>query len=153
MLFAHLKRILKLNRLRLRGPNGVRDEFHLAAAMAQNLRTLGRYGVDRDELRQLSAHRCARDRRPAPPRLLQTRLLQPYRPFQPSRRPAGWLRTVGRVVETVHLKGVADAACPNTLSVLRSPFACAPRPEIRRDGPADGCGSEQARAFPLQGSP
>jgi hypothetical protein len=32
MLFAHLKRILKLDRLRLRGPNGARDEFLLAAA-------------------------------------------------------------------------------------------------------------------------
>src|SRR2546428_9009937 len=31
MLFAHLKRILKLDRLRLRGPNGARDELHLAA--------------------------------------------------------------------------------------------------------------------------
>jgi hypothetical protein len=31
MLFAHLKRILKLDRLRLRGPCGARDEFHLAA--------------------------------------------------------------------------------------------------------------------------
>ncbi|MEO5867683.1 MAG: transposase, partial [Sphingomonas sp.] len=31
MLFAHLKRILKLDRLRLRGPNSARDEFHLAA--------------------------------------------------------------------------------------------------------------------------
>ena len=39
MLFAHLKRILKLDRLRLRGPNGARDEFHLAA-IAQNLRKL-----------------------------------------------------------------------------------------------------------------
>jgi len=39
MLFAHLKRILKLDRLRLRRPNGARDEFHLAAA-AQNLRKL-----------------------------------------------------------------------------------------------------------------
>jgi hypothetical protein len=27
MLFAYLKRILKLDRLRLRGPNGARDEF------------------------------------------------------------------------------------------------------------------------------
>ena len=36
MLFAYLKRILKLDRLRLRGPNGARDEFHLAAT-AQNL--------------------------------------------------------------------------------------------------------------------
>jgi transposase len=41
MLFAHLKRILRLGRLRLRGPNGARDEFHLAAA-AQNLRKLAR---------------------------------------------------------------------------------------------------------------
>src|SRR5437764_1885750 len=39
MLFAHLKRILKLDRLRLRGPNGAHDEFHLAAT-AQNLRKL-----------------------------------------------------------------------------------------------------------------
>ena len=39
MLFAHLKRILKLDRLRLRGPNGARDEFHLAATV-QNLRKL-----------------------------------------------------------------------------------------------------------------
>jgi hypothetical protein len=39
MLFAHLKRILKLDRLRLRGPRGARDEFHLAAT-AQNLRKL-----------------------------------------------------------------------------------------------------------------
>ena len=41
MLFAHLKRILKLDRLRLRGPNGARDEFHLAAT-AQNLRKLAK---------------------------------------------------------------------------------------------------------------
>ena len=41
MLFAHLKRILRLNRLRLRGPNGVQDEF-LLAATAQNLRRLAK---------------------------------------------------------------------------------------------------------------
>jgi transposase len=39
MLFAHLKRILKLGRLRLRGPFGAQDEFTLAA-IAQNLRRL-----------------------------------------------------------------------------------------------------------------
>lgn len=39
MLFAHLKRILKLGRLRLRGPRGAQDEFTLAA-IAQNLRRL-----------------------------------------------------------------------------------------------------------------
>ena len=41
MLFAHLKRILGLNRLRLRGPNGANDEF-LLAATAQNLRKLAK---------------------------------------------------------------------------------------------------------------
>ena len=41
MLFAHLKRILRLTKLRLRGPNGARDEFHLAAT-AQNLRKLAK---------------------------------------------------------------------------------------------------------------
>ena len=41
MLFAHLKRILKVDRLRLRGPTGARDEF-LLAATAQNLRKLAK---------------------------------------------------------------------------------------------------------------
>jgi hypothetical protein len=41
MLFAHLKRILRLDRLRLRGPRGARDEF-LLAATAQNLRKLAK---------------------------------------------------------------------------------------------------------------
>jgi transposase len=40
MRFAHLKRILRLGRLRLRGPHGAQDEFVLAA-IAQNLRRLG----------------------------------------------------------------------------------------------------------------
>ena len=41
MLFAHLKRILRLDRLRLTGPNGAHDEF-LLAATAQNLRKLAK---------------------------------------------------------------------------------------------------------------
>lgn len=41
MLFAHLKRILRLGRLRLRGPCGASDEF-LLAATAQNLRKLAK---------------------------------------------------------------------------------------------------------------
>jgi transposase len=44
MLFAHLKRILKLRRLRLRGLSGARDEFLLAAA-AQNLRRMAKWLV------------------------------------------------------------------------------------------------------------
>ena len=41
MLFAHLKRIMKLDRLRLRGLNGARDEFLLAATV-QNLRRMAK---------------------------------------------------------------------------------------------------------------
>jgi hypothetical protein len=52
MLFAHLKRILKLERLRLRGPSGAHDEF-LLAATAQNLRRMAirlMAGSDRMEI-------------------------------------------------------------------------------------------------------
>nr|NIS44263.1 IS1182 family transposase [Desulfuromonadales bacterium] len=42
MAFAHMKRILKLDRLRLRGLSGARDEI-LLAATAQNLRKLVKY--------------------------------------------------------------------------------------------------------------
>ncbi len=41
MLFAHLKRILKLDRLRLRGLSGANDEF-LLVATAQNLRRMAK---------------------------------------------------------------------------------------------------------------
>jgi Transposase DDE domain len=41
MSFAHLKRILRLDRLRLRGPSGAHDEFLLAATI-QNLRKLAK---------------------------------------------------------------------------------------------------------------
>ncbi len=50
MLFAHLKRILKLGRLRLRGPCGVKDEFTLAA-IAQNLRKLAKLRPQTTEMR------------------------------------------------------------------------------------------------------
>jgi transposase len=42
MLFAHLKRIMKLDRLRLRGLSGAQDEF-LMAATAQNLRRMAKW--------------------------------------------------------------------------------------------------------------
>jgi hypothetical protein len=41
MLFAHLKRILRLGRLRLRGPSDAQGKF-LLAAVAQNLRKLAK---------------------------------------------------------------------------------------------------------------
>lgn len=41
MPFAHLKRIMRLDRLRLRGPNGAKNEFHPAATV-QSLRKLAK---------------------------------------------------------------------------------------------------------------
>jgi len=43
MLFAYLKRILKIGRLGLRGPSGASDEFDLAAA--QNLRKVAKGAI------------------------------------------------------------------------------------------------------------
>jgi hypothetical protein len=48
MLFAHLKRILKLDRLRLRGLSGAQDEF-LMAATAQNLRRMAKWLTPNEE--------------------------------------------------------------------------------------------------------
>jgi hypothetical protein len=48
MLFAHLKRILKLDRLRLRGLTGAHDEF-LLAATAQNLRRMAKRLFERQQ--------------------------------------------------------------------------------------------------------
>jgi hypothetical protein len=46
MLFAHMKKILKVDRLRLRGMHGARDEF-LLTATAQNLRRMAQWlGTD-----------------------------------------------------------------------------------------------------------
>ena len=42
MLFGHMKRILKVDRLRLRGLSGAQDEF-LLPATAQNLRRMAKY--------------------------------------------------------------------------------------------------------------
>ena len=41
MLFAHLKRYIGVSMMRLRGPNGAREQFQLAAT-AQNLRKLAK---------------------------------------------------------------------------------------------------------------
>jgi len=53
ILFAHLKRILKLGRLRLRGLSGARDEFLLSAA-AQNLRRMAKWLTPMAEGRAMS---------------------------------------------------------------------------------------------------
>lgn len=49
MLFAHLKRILKLDRLRLRGLRGARDEFLLAATV-QHLRRMAVWLMPKGEM-------------------------------------------------------------------------------------------------------
>ncbi len=54
MLFAHLKRILRLDRLRLRGLSGAQDEFTLAAAV-QNLRRLAKLVAQAPPLRGVGA--------------------------------------------------------------------------------------------------
>jgi hypothetical protein len=54
MLFAHLKRILKLDRLRLRGISGAQDEF-LLAATAQNLRRMAKWLMPSEEKAQIAA--------------------------------------------------------------------------------------------------
>jgi hypothetical protein len=56
-LCAHPKRILKLDRLRLRGPNGARDEF-LLAATAQNLRKLAKLSQCRSQNRPERRSAC-----------------------------------------------------------------------------------------------
>lgn len=54
MLFAHMKRILKMDRLRLRGLTGARDEF-LLTATAQNLRRMTKYlGTDPPGIREMA---------------------------------------------------------------------------------------------------
>ena len=66
MLFAHLKRILNLTRLRLRGPNGAKDDF-LLAAIAQNLRKLAKLRpktVQRRSWHELSRQIGPHKRRP-----------------------------------------------------------------------------------------
>ena len=53
ILFAHLKRILKLDRLRLRGRAGAEDEF-LLAATTQNLRRMAKWLVPRSPNMQVA---------------------------------------------------------------------------------------------------
>jgi hypothetical protein len=55
MLFAHMKRILKVDRLRLRGLSGAQDEF-LLTATAQNLRRMAKYlGTGPPEISEMAA--------------------------------------------------------------------------------------------------
>ena len=55
MLFAHLKSILKLDRLRLHGLSGARDEFTLAAAV-QNLRRMAKLIAQGPPADRIGAH-------------------------------------------------------------------------------------------------
>ena len=80
MLFAHLKRILRLGRLRLRGPRGAQDEFTLGA-IAQNLRRLAKL-VARNRRQQQSRalrNRSNAHQRPVGERIIKVRLKRPQR--------------------------------------------------------------------------
>jgi len=61
MLFARLRRILRLDRLRLRDPDGTRGDFHLSAA-AHNLRKMAK--IIRCRCQRLKKCADARRRRP-----------------------------------------------------------------------------------------
>lgn len=54
MRFAHMKRIHKLDRLRLRGLSGVKDEV-LLTALAQNLKRLAKFVCQSAEPRPMPA--------------------------------------------------------------------------------------------------
>ena len=60
MIFAHLKGIFRLGRLRLRGPRGAQDEF-LLAATAQNLKKLAKYMKQPPSLAMANALRQDQD--------------------------------------------------------------------------------------------
>jgi hypothetical protein len=81
MLFAHLKRILRLDRLRLRGPSGAKDEF-LLAATAQNLRKLAKL----TPLRRRSSPREAKRPHSAALIVVATAIRSP--------RPSGFFNTI-----------------------------------------------------------
>ena len=70
MRFAHMKRILKLDRLRLRGLSGARDEV-LLTATAQNLRRLAKLLCRAPPCRQRQLARPKRRVRPRCPQLPQ----------------------------------------------------------------------------------
>ena len=84
MLFAHLKRILRLDRLRLRGPSGAKDEF-LLAATAQNLRKLAKLIPFR---RRSSSHKAERPHSAAP--IVVATAIR-------SRRPSGFFNTIRKL--------------------------------------------------------
>ena len=92
MLFAHLKRILRLDRLHLRGPSGAQFEFTLAA-IAQNLRRLAKLVArpppvaSRHVLPRKSSVRGARSSRRASPAVPQRpgrKTIVPARPKNPT---------------------------------------------------------------------
>jgi hypothetical protein len=62
MLFAHLKQILKFDRLRLRGLSGASDKFTLAAAV-QNLRRLAKLTTQASPDHGIGAPACYKNSR------------------------------------------------------------------------------------------
>ena len=113
MLFAHLKRILRLGRLRLRGPRGAQFEFTLAA-IAQNLRRLAKLVV-----------------RPPPlsPPVLRKRCERQYRERQSRRRQwSGRQRRLQNIEAIAALFAIADF-CNKICQEQTSPIS----PKITKD--------------------
>lgn len=79
MLFAHLKRLLKLDRLRLRGLTGAHDEF-LLAATAQNLRRMAKRLGSR---RQITGSVCLLKAKPPHQSPRQSTLAARWWPSEP----------------------------------------------------------------------
>jgi hypothetical protein len=119
MLFAHLKRILRLERLRLRGPCGARDEF-LLAATAQNLRKLAKLiPMPAPAGRAAQCHR-------QPSRARNTDFFNTIRP----NRTSGRFRAADHRIDRVR----AQAG----LSTVRPRGRGAPKPELG-ELPESGC--------------
>src|SRR3546814_19416196 len=66
MLFAHLKRILRLDRLRLRGPNGARDELD-RKSVGEGKRVSGRVDLAGRRIIKKKTHTIHPNTSPTPP--------------------------------------------------------------------------------------
>jgi hypothetical protein len=122
MLFAHLKLILKLDRLRLRGLSGARDEF-LRAATAQNLRRMAKLLSQPPPLQEITVS--------------ASRQITPINPFNPS---SGTADGEKHKVQTLVLTSIAlqTLSSQRVLQQNRPIFTCGSRLRQQSTGEGDG---------------
>ena len=113
MRFAHMKRIFKLDRLRLRGLSGAKDEV-LLTATAQNLRRLAKL-VCRPPPAPMFAWRRHQDGRDADALDARIAPAQPGRPVRTTSQPMQTNAFCNRI--TVE-PDVTDSAAPSPLMTL-----------------------------------